>query len=195
MSVYLFPPSPSLAGGELEYACCEQTFTEQELDRIVEIGQAQTLITAHTTDGPSDPRRKSKVAWLPHNDETDFIYNTIRNVAATANGQYFQFDLFGFVEDFQYTVYDEEGSHYSWHTDRGILTASPRKLSVVIQLSDPADYDGGDLEFGIQDPPIVARKARGMAYVFPSWVAHRVTPVTRGVRRTLVVWIAGPRFR
>jgi PKHD-type hydroxylase len=76
-----------------------------------------------------------------------------------------------------------------------MINNSPRKLSMVLQLSDPSEYDGGDLEFYVQSEPIKAEKKKGIVYVFPSWVLHRVTPVTRGTRRSLVMWIAGPKFK
>jgi PKHD-type hydroxylase len=62
-------------------------------------------------------------------------------------------------------------------------------------LSDPSEYDGGDLEIWTGTEPKVLDKTKGIVHAFPSFVMHRVTPVTRGVRRTLVIWIAGPKFR
>lgn len=108
---------------------------------------------------------------------------------------FFDFDLYGFVEDFQYIVYNSDNSHYDWHMDKGTLTSPPRKLSLVLQLTDPSEYEGGDLELNYCSQPVKTKKERGLVYAFPSWVVHRVTPVTKGVRKTLVVWIAGPKFR
>ena len=112
------------------------------------------------------------------------------------NGQFFDLDLYGFVEDLQYTTYNsvEEG-HYDWHMDKGNLNSSPRKLSMVLQLSDPTEYEGGDLEFMMSKDPIKATKQKGIIYTFPSYILHRVTPVTAGTRKTLVVWLAGPKFK
>ena len=92
-------------------------------------------------------------------------------------------------------MYDGSGTHYDWHVDNNMLTdLPPRKLSMSVQLSDPDDYDGGGLE--ISDGQIVeATDARGAVIVFPSYRVHRVTPVTEGVRRSLVVWANGPAFR
>jgi len=72
---------------------------------------------------------------------------------------------------------------------------SPRKLSVVIQLSDPSEYDGGNLQFMLGNESENAKKEKGMLYAFPSWVLHRVTPVTEGTRRSLVIWLSGPKFK
>ena len=112
------------------------------------------------------------------------------------NGMYWRYDINGFHEHLQYTVYDGSGTHYDWHVDNNMLTdLPPRKLSMSVQLSDPDDYDGGGLE--ISDGQIVeATDARGSSViVFPSYRVHRVTPVTEGVRRSLVVWANGPPFR
>jgi PKHD-type hydroxylase len=111
------------------------------------------------------------------------------------NGQFFDFDLYGFVEDFQYTVYEEGNDHYTWHMDKGKNSTSPRKLSLVLQLSDPSEYDGGDLEIFTGVNTTTLEKKKGIIHAFPSFVMHRVTPVTRGVRRTLVIWVSGPKFK
>jgi PKHD-type hydroxylase len=71
----------------------------------------------------------------------------------------------------------------------------PRKLSVVLQLSDPSEYEGGDLEIMNCSEPTQVKKEKGLVTAFPSFMLHRVTPVTKGIRRTLVVWLTGPRFR
>jgi PKHD-type hydroxylase len=105
----------------------------------------------------------------------------------------------------QYTTY-ESGQFYSWHVDQhsepysdGMFKGMTRKLSITIQLTEPDDYDGGDFE--IRDycdydsvQTIKGLRPRGSLLVFPSFLMHRVTPVTRGVRRSLVCWIVGPPF-
>jgi PKHD-type hydroxylase len=116
------------------------------------------------------------------------------NIARNLNGQFFGFNLFGFNESMQYTVYKDNGGHYDWHIDKGILSSSPRKLSLVLQLSDPSEYEGGDLEIMISKDVIKLEKRKGLVWAFPSWVLHRVTPVTKGIRRTIVVWVTGPKF-
>jgi len=85
-------------------------------------------------------------------------------------------------------------AHYTWHMDRG-SDITPRKLSIVIQLSSPDQYQGGDLELFFAEPHVTAPRGLGDATAFASFVMHRVTPVTRGVRRSLVVWVGGPGFR
>lgn len=117
-----------------------------------------------------------------------------------------QFDLSGGLGTLSYIRY-QEGGHFTWHVDAltyetpGVSTAEhpvERKLSVTVNLSDPDDYDGGELEFmdalGRQIKVPEARE-RGSVVVFPSTVGHRVTPVTRGERHVLVAWMFGHRLR
>jgi PKHD-type hydroxylase len=197
--MYPFPPSPDLACKEPNYAFWPKAFDDNEISRIIELGENyHSLETAQvaSNNGAADPKiRKSKVSWLPLNNDTGFIYDRIRDIIVPINGQYFQFDLYGFVEHLQYTVYEKKGSHYTWHIDKGMSNCSPRKLSVVIQLSDPSEYEGGALEFMTGNEPEKAKKEKGMLYAFPSYILHRVAPVTSGIRRSLVIWLSGPKFK
>ena len=200
MSIYQFAPSPDIACREELITTWENGFSEKQLEDIISIGDELVKMesTVSASDGDSkqiEQIRKSEVSWIALNNRTEFIYNSMAYIARQLNGQFFNFDLYGFVEDFQYTVYRPEGDHYTWHIDKGRFNNAPRKLSMVLQLSDPSEYDGGDLEFFVSPSPTVAKKEKGLVYVFPSYLLHRVTPVTRGTRRTLVVWISGPKFR
>jgi len=107
------------------------------------------------------------------------------------------FDLYQDCE-LQYTVYDASyKGHYDWHDDEEILNGRrfARKLSLSILLTDGQDYTGGDLEVeGYSLSPKRARQ-RGSAILFPSFLRHRVTPVTRGTRKSLVAWVVGPAWR
>jgi PKHD-type hydroxylase len=113
------------------------------------------------------------------------------------NGQFYKYDLQGFAENFQYTVYNgeaEEPGHYTWHQDWN-NSGTPRKLSLVVQLSDPSEYEGGDLQIMSGAEPTTVDKGLGKVVLFPSFMLHRVTPVTKGIRRSLVVWVTGPAFK
>jgi PKHD-type hydroxylase len=108
---------------------------------------------------------------------------------------FYNFNLTGFGEPLQLTNYDNtDNGMYSWHQDFGGTVS--RKLSLVLQLSDPADYEGGNLELNAGGyEPIRIEKRRGLLVAFPSWQVHQVTPVTQGTRQSLVAWVTGPRFR
>lgn len=200
MSVYQLVPSPNLAYLHLSnYATWENAFSEEEINKIVQIGEELVKIDA-TVGTDSDTKvvnsiRKSQISWVTLNNETGFIYDRLGYVARQLNGQFFGFDLYGFVEDLQFTTYRPEGDFYSWHMDSNSGHAAPRKLSLVLQLSDPAEYDGGELQIMTSAEPTTIPKKKGLIVAFPSFIVHRVKPVTRGVRRSLVVWLTGERFR
>lgn len=195
MSNYMLCPSPDLATNERNYASWENGFSDDEISRIRNLGDALVLNTATTDSGDINPIRKAKVGWIENNNDSGFIYDKLGYIGRMLNGQFFEFDLYGFVEDIQYTVYQSGSDKYEWHMDKGNLNAPPRKLSLVVQLSDPSEYEGGDLEFMVQFEPITAEKKKGLIYAFPSYVMHRVTPVTAGTRKTLVIWLCGNKFR
>jgi PKHD-type hydroxylase len=92
------------------------------------------------------------------------------------------------------TAYGAEG-RYDWHIDVGPESLSIRKLSFVVQLTAPEDYDGGDLELMAGLPAQFGVRDQGTMVCFPSYVLHRVRPVERGLRRTLVGWVSGPPYR
>ena len=91
----------------------------------------------------------------------------------------------------------EQQSHYKWHTDSSAKDLNvPRKLSMVLLLSDPSEFEGGQLEIkATNDEPIILEQKKGRAWFFPSYVLHRVTPVIRGTRRSMVLWVGGPEFK
>lgn len=134
--------------------------------------------------------RDSTITFLTRGPETAWIYERMNAIVAQLNGQYWRFELAG-SELLQVSDYGPE-QHYTWHTDLGARGAtSRRKLSISVQLSDPASYDGGTFESFARSTPLAAPRDQGAIIAFPSYVLHRVTPVTRGVRRSLVCWYVG----
>jgi len=197
---YTLPPSPCLV--DTNYAWWQGGFTPEQLAAIVALGESLPAQrgTVFASDGKTQQEieqiRRTHIAWMYYDDQSRWIYDLLGWIANQLNATNFGFDLYGFVDALQYTVYEaSESGHgfYDWHMDQG-RTQSPRKLSMVLQLTDPSEYDGGDLEF-MGTNTSVATKELGSVHLFPSYVMHRVTPVTRGIRRSLVGWISGPRFR
>ena len=143
--------------------------------------------------------RSSKVAFFNPEEHLGDLFNKISKSISFFNAKYWNFDLTSFVENWQYTIYESgENDHYDWHVDNiDSWNSSPRKLSVVIQLSDPDEYEGGELmfNFGSLEGDQIAVKKKGTLIMFPSYVLHKVAPVTAGVRRSLVFWVSGPGFR
>jgi PKHD-type hydroxylase len=196
MTSYNIAPPPDLSTKEINWAFWENGFSPEDLDCIIDVCEKFTPIVGEVNSGVVEAVRKSKVAWVPTTPETMFVFDKLAYIVRQLNGQFFGFDLHGFNEDLQFTVYGDDQDHYTWHIDKGNLNSAPRKLSIVLQLSNPEDYEGGDLQFNIGGSDIfTATKKRGLLYAFPSWVLHRVTPVTAGTRKTLVAWVSGPKFR
>lgn len=154
------------------------------------------LIDGKVSDHKVNPNiRRSKVYWIPKNKKFADVYSTLFNMALHANVVFFNFNIESLENRIQYTVYEDSMSgHYGWHMDIG-SHISRRKLSVVVQLSDPSEYEGGELQIQTDSvSPVTVEKDKGTVIIFPSYLLHRVTPVTKGTRRTLVLWIDGPPF-
>jgi len=198
MSNYQF--APAVVHHQLHpFVTWADAFSKEELDRICAYCDTLPLTTAGVggDNSPNTDIRRTSVGWINCNPETGWLYDRLAYVARQLNAKFYGFDLYGFLEDIQYTVYEADDSgFYGWHVDMSEQTPAQRKLSLVLQLSDPDDYDGGDLQTHVNTVnPTVVDKQRGLIAAFPSWALHRVTPVTRGVRKTLVVWTAGPCFK
>jgi len=135
-------------------------------------------------------------AWLYEDQATAAVYTKVRDLIARVNAESFGFDLTGIGAPMQFTVY-EEGQFYGWHSDMGAHTPVAHKLTLSLQLSDPAEYTGGTFEtwVGHGRAPTAYPKERGTAILYPSYILHCVTPVTRGVRKSLIAWMTGPKFR
>jgi PKHD-type hydroxylase len=148
-----------------------------------------------TSDVMKATIRRSQIWFFEPAAETDFIFEPLRRAVEHVN-QGFCFELTGFGTGCQIARYssDDQG-HYDWHIDLGTGRFSQRKLSLSLQLSEADDYEGGDLEFHLSGLDRLRMRQQGTLIAFPSFHEHRVTPVTRGERFSLVAWIDGPPFR
>lgn len=166
-----------------------QVFSDAECDAIVarHAGGSLSPGLLMQQSAPTPSARRSSIRFVPYNQEDLWIFDRLRGVAAAVN-QGLSFDLKGFDEGFQLGRY-AEGEFYDWHADLGADVSAYRKLSLVVQLSPPGDYDGGELEFF--PATIRAPRDRGIVIVFASYIPHRVLPVTRGTRWSIASWIAG----
>lgn len=174
-------------------------FNSDELKTIDEGIKKLKLQKAQTAGNGKDDIRSSQIRWIPQNEEWWWLYNKLSDMIVTANNELWKFDLYSMPEQIQFTeYYATENGHYTWHQDIGPGILSKRKISITVQLSDPSEYDGGVLEMwqgGPQDSAVKAYKGAGSVFIFPSYMMHRVTPVTRGVRKSFVLWVGGSHYR
>jgi PKHD-type hydroxylase len=145
-------------------------------------------------------QRQADIHWVKNNN---LLTRSLFQYALDANDLKFRYTLFNYeksgeYDQIQFTRYNE-GCFYDWHVDFYEISknGSNRKLSLIVNLSDPKDYDGGDLEFfeGEEPPFSPAKRKQGSIVVFDSFDWHRVTPVTRGTRYSLVLWVWGPELK
>jgi PKHD-type hydroxylase len=173
-------------------------FTDQEIEEIIQIGESQPKIKA-TTVGEDVTQevtdyRVSDIAWLANNPKTSWVFDRIADLAIKANSEMWNFDIWDFQDDLQYTSYYGNGGHYDWHADLG-AGISNRKLSIVLQLSNSDEYEGGDLQMNTGGSILNIPREKGLICFFPSFVLHRVTPLSSGLRRSLVTWLCGANLR
>ncbi|MEZ4399714.1 MAG: 2OG-Fe(II) oxygenase [Kofleriaceae bacterium] len=195
-------PLPPVRDNVHQWVNWAGAFTPEQVERCVALCAPLPRTGGTTFDSQGRAAavavRHAEVAWLRPSPASTWLFDKLAYICDDMNSKFFRFDLTGFHEPLQYTTYEarpgQAPGHYTWHMDRG-SNITPRKLSLVIQLSAPEDYDGGDLELFYADPAVRVPRGLGNVVGFPSFVMHRVTPVTRGLRRSLVVWVGGPGFR
>jgi PKHD-type hydroxylase len=186
---------PNSTANQSNYYWFDKVFSPEDLSNIDNL---QNLYPYHlgTTvgnDENADQIRKSKVKWIHHDEHSSWLYDRIQTMVLEAN-QVFQFQLNSIIDSIQYTEYYNNGGHYGWHMDIGPHPINHRKISVTIQLSNPDEYEGGDLELWTGVGQVLAPRSQGCAVLFPSFMHHRITPVTKGTRKSLVLWIGGGSY-
>ena len=177
-------------------------FNNYEIDGILKdlekIEYSEASIFTEGEVKSDEETRTSRVKWIPQRPPFMQLYDKLSKLIETSNQNLWGFELGSIIEQIQYTEYHaEDKGHYDWHLDIGNDEYSLRKISLTVQLSDPNDYEGGILELSHSgdDLSISAPKTRGSVFIFPSYLRHRVTPVTKGVRKSLVLWVGGNQFR
>lgn len=184
----------------------QKIFDDGECDKIIEyvnsLGESRRVKGTTLGDtlgaGVVSGRvwRKSTLVFLPKTPSLMWVYKRIGEFIKEMNDTHYHFDLYGMMEDLQYGEYDSsyEG-FYDWHMDLGKGHINKRKISISIQLSHKEEYEGGELQFQIGRSIETAPQERGTGIVFPSFFCHKVSPVTKGIRKSLVLWISGPTFK
>ena len=176
-------------------------FTPEQCKMVIEAGRSEPKQNAYvgndkgTRGGVIDTEvRTSHISWIPFS-KTPEMYKDIEKVMKTTNGNHFGFDGMQITEMAQYTEYPE-GGFYDWHIDSDVNFAhepTVRKISMTLLLSPENEFEGGDLELMKEGKP--AKLKQGHAIFFASFIRHRVTPVIRGTRKSLVMWFGGTPLR
>lgn len=168
---------------------------DAEIDRLIAEHQSLLAEGQLALGGTNAEIRRSQVVFLGMEEKYRWLYERLWVAACESNRLFFGVDVATVEPNIQLACYDSGNQgFYNWHTD--FAGSRPlRKISISIQLSRPEDYEGGDLELLYSHSPLKLEKARGTFIAFPSFMLHRVTPVTRGTRWSLVAWILGTRWR
>ena len=174
-------------------------FTPKQCQMVIDKGMSlkkeEAKVGMNKPKGGLDTKKRiTSISWIPFKDMPE-MYRDIETTMLKANGNHFGFDGMRLTEVAQFTHY-LTGGFYDWHMDNDVLGKHEppvRKISMTLLLSDPATFEGGELEF-MQNGK-TAKLKQGQAIFFASWLQHRVKPVTRGERKSLVMWFGGPSFK
>ena len=174
-------------------------FTPEQCQMIIDCGRRQPPQKAQvgmnkSGGGVDTNKRVTTISWIPFK-EMEPMYNQINSFIQQTNLNHFGFDDIQITEQAQFTEYPK-GGFYDWHMDSDVNMAHEppvRKISMTCLLSHESQFEGGDLE--ITAPGKFAKLKQGHAVMFASFLNHRVAPVTKGVRQSLVMWFGGKPFR
>ena len=184
----------------------DNAFTEEQLNDIENYCETFDKQTATASDNDDGKLRKSKIAWFHKNEhpKLHYFFNLLNLTIEQVNEDFYNFDLNGY-SSVQYTSYDaEENGEYGYHIDihtgpdmedAHLKYGDTRKLSLSLILSDPQSYEGGNFTFKLSEDEFEIEQKRGRIIFFPSFFLHKVHPVTKGIRKSIVAWVEGPKFR
>jgi|TARA_R110000824_G_scaffold29595_2_gene98361 PKHD-type hydroxylase len=174
-------------------------FTPDQCNKIIDAGRRQPPQQAQVgmnrpEGGVNTKTRTTTISWIPFK-EMQPMYKDINKFIQKANKNHFGFGDIQITEQAQFTEYPE-GGFYDWHMDTDVnMQHEPpvRKISMTLLLSPENQFEGGDLE--LMTPGKKANMKQGHAILFASFLNHRVAPITRGVRQSLVMWFGGEPFK
>ena len=176
----------------------EPVFTPEQCQEIIKIGREQPKQNAQVginKNGEVDlKKRTSDISWIPF-DKAIPMYSLIEELMLKINNNHFGFEGMKLTEQAQYTEY-QSGGFYDWHVDNDVVFEKEppvRKISMTLALSPDDEYEGGGLE--LMEEGKFVRPKQGHAIFFASFCRHRAVQVTKGLRRSLVMWFGGPSFK
>jgi len=174
-------------------------FTPEQCQKIINAGRSEPKsngeVGQEAKGGIVDTKtRTSHISWIPFKKMTE-MYIDIEKIMKQTNGNHFGFDNMQITEMAQYTEYPE-GGFYDWHIDSDLNCQNEppvRKISMTCLLSSQNEFEGGDLELVKKGQAV--KLIQGQAVFFASFIRHRIAPVTRGNRKSLVMWFGGTPFK
>jgi PKHD-type hydroxylase len=175
-------------------------FTPEQCNIVSRLGRSMPPQTAEVGGGEGGTvdtkTRISHISWIPFNNpEAVPMYKKLEEVLWMTNKRHFGFEDMCINEMAQYTEYPA-GGFYDWHMDCDLIMAKEppvRKISMTLVLSAEHEFEGGGLE--IAKPNQIYKPKQGHAIFFASFINHRVVPITRGIRKSLVMWFGGEPFK
>lgn len=179
----------------------ELMFTKDECHKIVSLTN-DTYPSNASIGGSKDNSkidksiRSAEIYTIENNENTRWIFEKVANAVAVANKIHFDYDICGIIHGIQLIHYSAESEiqgHYDWHTDSGNGDPATRKISFTAQMSNPNDYSNCELVINNHGNEVIGSKEQGSMHLFPSYMVHQVTPITRGNRYALVIWVHGSR--
>jgi PKHD-type hydroxylase len=181
------------------WAYLKEAFTPEECQKIIDLYKNKpkeiAKISGKNNEIISDNDiRKNNIFWVEPDKDNEWIYRKLTDCVMAINNSFFNFELYGFTEKLQFTEYIEKNDGYKAHIDK-IFNSLVRKLSIVIQLTDPKEYEGCDLQILDSGESQTMIRDQGTVIAFPSYVLHEVKPLISGTRYSLVAWVGGPNFK
>ncbi len=179
-----------------DYVFVPELFTPEECLEIIyaDIPATQAQVVRFVSKSSHElelEQRNTKVKAMPQLIKYRWIYERVTQKVNELNRDFYRFDLKE-LTDFQILEYENTG-FYNTHVDIGTGDTSVRKLSMVLFLTDPSEYGGGELILKPNYPPF--ERTQGCAVFFPAYIPHEIRPVTWGLRHTMVTWVLGPCFK
>ena len=169
----------------------EVVFNRKALELVVKVISYKHNWTRGEISNGTKSNRSSEIAWLGDRELLAMLLRMVKKINIDSR---WNLSITG-VEAVQFGKYGE-GDFYGWHIDNGVKGSEypQRKLSITLQLSDASEYEGGDFQIHSSKLSTLP-KEKGLVIAFPSYSLHQVTPVTKGSRKSLVVWLCGKPFQ
>ena len=175
----------------------DDVLDQEHVQKLLDVAKTEDFESAVTGKQggivQDDTMRKADLHWIRPNPTTTWIYDNIAHYIQECNTFRYRMDIGGFGEPLQLTKYQDNGGHYEWHMDIGEGRPSLRKLSFSLILKNAEE--GGELQFKVSHNTQHILPGIGTLVIFPSYILHRVAPITKGERISLVGWVGGDHFK